>query len=68
MNIVLYSVPAIHCAHCTHTIEMEVGELAGVKSVRAQLDTKQVTISFEAPANEEQIKSLLAGIEYPVAS
>ncbi|HEX2696962.1 MAG TPA: copper ion binding protein [Anaerolineales bacterium] len=66
MTTVTYSVPAIHCAHCTHTIEMEVGELDGIQSVKADLDTKKVQISFDAPASEEKIKSLLAEIEYPV--
>ena len=54
--------------HCTHTIELEVGELEGVKSVKAELDTKNVTIAFDEPANEEKIKALLAEIEYPVAA
>jgi copper chaperone CopZ len=67
MTTVTYSVPAIHCAHCTHTIETEVSELAGVQSVTADLAAKQVEIAFEAPASEEQIKALLAEIEYPVA-
>ncbi len=67
MTTVTYSVPAVSCMHCTHTIEMELGELQGVKSVKAEVDTKNVTISFEAPASEEQIKALLAEIEYPVA-
>ncbi len=67
MTTVTYSVPAISCMHCTHTIEMELGELQGVKSVKAEVDTKNVTISFEAPASEEQIKALMAEIEYPVA-
>jgi Cu+-exporting ATPase len=66
MNTVTYSVPAIHCGHCTHTIEMEVAELPGVQSVTADMDTKKVRIEFEAPATEAQIKALLAEIEYPV--
>ena len=66
MTTVTYSVPAIHCMHCTHTIEMEVGELQGVKSVKADLDTKKVEIAFDTPASEEKIKSLLQEIEYPV--
>jgi copper chaperone len=65
MTTVTYSVPAIHCGHCTHTIEMEVGELKGVQSVKAEQDTKKVTISFDEPASEEKIKSLLAEINYP---
>ncbi len=68
MTTITYSVPGIHCMHCTHTIEMEVGELDGVKSVKADLDTKNVKIDFDAPANEEKIKALLTEIEYPVAA
>lgn len=65
MTTVTYSVPAMHCGHCTHTIEMEVGELQGVQNVKAVLDTKKVEITFDTPASEEQIKALLAEIDYP---
>jgi copper chaperone CopZ len=61
----MYTVPAIHCGHCTHTIEMEVGELPGVQSVKADQGTKKVQITFEPPASEEKIKALLAEINYP---
>jgi len=66
MTTVTYSVPAMHCDHCTHTIEMEVGELQGVQSVKADLNTKKVHIAFDAPADEIKIKALLAEINYPV--
>lgn len=66
MTTVTYSVPAIHCGHCTRTIEMEVGELQGVQSVKADEAGKKVTITFDAPATEERIKALLAEINYPV--
>jgi copper chaperone len=66
MTSVTYNVPAIHCEHCTHTIELEVGELAGVQSVQADLATKNVKIAFDAPASEARIQALLAEIEYPV--
>ena len=65
MTTVTYTVPAIHCGHCTHTIEIEVGELQGVQSVKADEATKKVVIHFDAPANEEKIKALLAEINYP---
>ncbi len=68
MTTVTYSVPAMHCMHCTHTVEMEVGELQGVESVKADLESKKVTISFDAPANEDKIKALLAEIEYPAVA
>jgi len=66
MTTITYNVPAMHCGHCTHTIEMEVAELQGVQAVKANLDTKKVEVTFDAPASEEKIKALLAEIEYPV--
>ena len=65
MTTVTYTVPAISCGHCTHTIATEVGELQGVQSVKAAIDTKKVEITFDAPATEEAIKALLAEINYP---
>ena len=65
MTIVSYSVPAMHCDHCTHTIEMEVGDLQGVQAVKADLDTKKVQIMFDTPASEQTIKALLTEINYP---
>ena len=66
MTTVTYNVPAIHCGHCTHTIEMEVGELEGVQVVKANEATKKVQITFDTPASEDKIKALLAEINYPV--
>ena len=68
MTTITYKVPAINCMHCVHTIQTEVSELAGVKSVKADAMSKQVEIVFDAPANEEKIKALLAEINYPVAA
>ncbi len=65
MTTVTYTVPAISCGHCTHTIETEVGDLQGVQSVKAEIGSKKVTITFAEPASEEKIKALLAEINYP---
>ena len=67
MTTVTYSVPNISCGHCVHTIQTEVSDLAGIKSVKADVETKKVEIEFEAPANEDSIKTLLKEINYPVA-
>ena len=68
MTTVTYSIPNISCGHCVHTIQSEVSELAGVKSVEASAESKTTTITFELPATEEQIKALLEAIHYPVES
>jgi copper chaperone CopZ len=45
---------------------MELSDLEGVKDVKADLETKQVTVTFDAPATEELIINTLAEINYPV--
>lgn len=67
MTTVKYFVPNISCKHCIHTIQTELSELAGVHSVKADVETKMVEIVFEVPATEESIQKLLAEINYPVA-
>lgn len=68
MNTVNYSIPNISCGHCVHTIQTELSEVAGVKAVRGDQVTKKIEVVFEGPATEEEIKALLASIDYPVAA
>ena len=65
MTTKTFTVPNISCGHCTHTIEMELGDLAGVQTVKAEQDTKKVTVEWGEPASWEQIQSLLQEINYP---
>jgi len=60
-----FTAPNISCGHCTRTIEMEVGELAGVKSIKAEADSRQVTVEWEDPANWDEINELLVEIGFP---
>lgn len=57
--------PNISCAHCVHTIENEVAEIAGVTSVKADQTSKQVTVEWDKPADWNQIYKLLVEIDYP---
>ena len=68
MTTVTYSVPAISCGHCTHTIETELGDMQGIQSVKADIDSKKVVITFDVPASEDTIKALLTEINYPAES
>jgi copper chaperone CopZ len=65
MKTVTYTIPNISCMHCVHTIKNEVSDLEGVQSVDANAQTKQATITFDTPASEDEILSLLAQINYP---
>ena len=44
MTELMYSVPAMHCGHCTQAVADEVRNVAGVDTVEVDLDTKQVTV------------------------
>jgi copper chaperone len=47
VQTISYSVPGMHCGHCTHAVEQEITAAAGVQSVEADLDTKLVTVKGE---------------------
>lgn len=66
MTTVTFTVPSISCGHCTHTIETELSDMKGVQSVKADIQSKKVVITFDTPADETKIKALLAEINYPV--
>lgn len=68
MKSLTYTIPNISCGHCIHTIQAELGDLPGVKSVEGSEATKVVTIGYDDPATREQIEALLAEIDYPVAA
>lgn len=63
----VFVVPDIGCNGCVHTVEGEIGELAGVAAVKAELENKQVTVEWDAPATWDVIKAKLIEIEYPPA-
>ncbi len=65
MTTVTYKIPNINCMHCVHTIKSELSELQGVTAVEASAETKQATVTFGAPASEEQIVATLNEINYP---
>ena len=67
METKTFTVPNISCGHCTHAIEMELGDLSGVKSVKADVQSKQVVVEWAPPATWDEIESLLVEINYPPA-
>lgn len=64
----VFTVPNISCSHCTATIERVVGELEGVQSVRADVESKRVEVVFESPATQEAIVEAMTEWDYPPAS
>jgi copper chaperone CopZ len=65
METKTFTVPNISCGGCTHTIEMKLGDMAGVTRIEADQRTQRVTVVWEEPATWEKIQSLLQEINYP---
>jgi len=60
------TVPNISCGHCVMTIQREIGELDGVSDVKAEQDTKRVTISWDPDATDwVVIEDTMKEINYP---
>jgi copper chaperone CopZ len=67
MSSKTFTAPNISCGHCTRTIEMELGDLAGVMNVKAEIESKQVVVEWDTPASWDGIKDLLVEIGFPPA-
>ena len=67
MDSKTFQVPNIGCDGCVRTIKSELGELPGVKTVDADVKTKIVSVSWDNPANWQQIRDTLKEIDYAPA-
>lgn len=68
MSSKTFVVPSISCGHCTHTIETELSEVAGVQSVKADVNSKQVSVTWQEPATWDAIVATLQEINFPPAN
>lgn len=60
-----FTIENISCGHCVMTIKNELGEIAGIRKVDGNIDTKTITVEWEAPASLDTIKAKLKEINYP---
>ena len=58
-------IPAISCGHCVMSIKNELSELAGVKKVEGDPQSKSITVEWEPPATLDNILNTLKQINYP---
>ena len=67
MTTKTYTVPAISCGHCTATIERELKFVAGLESVKAEQESKLVTVEVQSDDVLVEVEKLLEEIGYPAA-
>jgi copper chaperone len=60
-----FDVPNISCNHCVMTIKNELSEQDGVASVTGDAGKKNITVEWNPPVTEDQIRNILKEINYP---
>lgn len=61
----VFTVPNISCGHCVNTIQNELSLVEGVESVRADQNTKEVSVEVTEPGVLSVVEETLAEIGYP---
>jgi copper chaperone len=60
--------PDISCEHCQHAIEGELGKLTGVDTVKVDIPTKTVHLTYDPQkVTIEKIEEVLDDVGYAVA-
>jgi len=67
VDVATYSVPGVHCAHCSAAITTEVGKVAGVEGVDVDLEGKVVSVQGTGMSDTE-IRGAIAEAGYEVAA
>ncbi|HAE86227.1 MAG TPA: heavy metal transporter [Anaerolineaceae bacterium] len=60
-----YLIPNISCAHCLMHITNRLNEIEGLENVEGDVTSKEITVEFSEPANDEAIIAALEEINYP---
>jgi len=60
--------PDISCEHCQRAIEEAVGKLSGVNSVKVDIPTKTISVSFDPQrVTLSKIEEVLDDVGYTIA-
>jgi copper chaperone len=67
MTTKTYSVPGISCGHCVMTIERDLKYVDGLQSVKADKDSRAVSVEVESDDVLAAVEAMLTEIGYPAA-
>jgi copper chaperone len=63
VDVATYSVPGVHCGHCSAAIMAEVSKVAGVEGVDVDLESKLVSVQG-AGLSDAEIRGAIAEAGY----
>ena len=61
METITLNAPDISCGHCVATVQNAVGQVAGVQSVTADADTKDVNVTYDA--SQTDVSAITAALD-----
>ena len=56
----------IHCDACANSIQNTVGKLIGIENIAVDVAAQTVTVDFDSPVTEAQIKEAMADAGFDV--
>lgn len=62
-----YSVPGMHCGHCTAAVASELEAVPGVEEVMVDLDSKRVTVTGQT-LDDAALRAAIGEAGYEVAA
>lgn len=69
MEITQLLIPDISCSHCERTIVEAISPVAGVSTVKVDVLTRRVTVSYDSDrVSVDRLTQRLAAADYRVAS
>jgi copper ion binding protein len=63
-----YQVSGMTCGHCVQAVTTELDRLPGVREVRADLATGEVTVSSDAPLTVEAVRGAVDEAGYALVA
>ena len=67
MTTATYTVTGMTCGHCVSAVTEEVTQVPGVTAVDVDLATGRLTVTSDAPVDEDAVRSAVDEAGYEVA-
>lgn len=67
MTTASYAVQGMTCEHCVRAVSQEVARIPGVDAVQVDLATGSLTVTSEAPVDDDAISAAVDEAGYRVA-
>ena len=64
----IYTVTGMTCSHCAGAVSAEIGRLEGVRDVRVDIATGQVTVTSDRDLSEDEVREAVDEAGYHLAA